>query len=419
MSTAKKRNAYLLIIAAFFLAFAAGRVRVRAAAAPANVKQTEADSSGIKFSFDTVLQKNIKYYYRISDTDEFAADRTIIDRIGSGSQGKGTIRNNLKAGSSYYLQVGTSFSAGTSVPEDISWSETAEVVTAPETLKEISQTNASASSVTLEWEAVDGANCYGVSCYPVGGKEKDAADILAETNKAVVRDLQTDTAYNVSIRAGRRSASGFIAYSAGKKSSHNVKTLPGKVAGLENTSFGTNNKSARIEWEKTEVAEQYEYIVSDNKGKKIRTDTVSAWYVNVEKLSDNRFYLVKVRGCITLSGNRKKTGAWSDPLYFAASPGKESLRAENAGNAIEVSWGKVAGATGYTVYISEKRNSDYRKASTVNAAKRNLKIKKFNKKKLVKGKTYYIRVVAVKQTKSGGVFTSSDNPAYCAWLRKE
>ena len=60
---------------------------------------------------------------------------------------------------------------------------------------------------------------------------------------------------------------------------------------------------------------------------------------------------------------------------------------------LTVKWSKVTGAKSYTVSISTKQSKGFKKVKTVKASKRKVVIKKYGKKKLKKGKIYWIRIV--------------------------
>ena len=84
-----------------------------------------------------------------------------------------------------------------------------------------------------------------------------------------------------------------------------------------------------------------------------------------------------------------KYGAWSDVTYFARSP-YSKVNAKASGKSIRLSWNKVSGATNYTVYISSKKNSGYKKVGTIK--KTSTTINKYGKSALKSGKTYYVRI---------------------------
>ena len=70
---------------------------------------------------------------------------------------------------------------------------------------------------------------------------------------------------------------------------------------------------------------------------------------------------------------------------------------------MKASWNKVSGAKKYVVYMSDKKGSGHKKIKTTK--KRTIKISKFKKKGLKKGKSYYVYVSAVRNI-GGHTYTS-------------
>ena len=80
---------------------------------------------------------------------------------------------------------------------------------------------------------------------------------------------------------------------------------------------------------------------------------------------------------------------------------------------MKINWGKIKGASGYTVYVSTKRNSGYKKVASVKGSKSSVTVKKLKGKKFKSSKTYYVYIVAKK--KAGGVtYTTGVNYTYIA-----
>ena len=100
------------------------------------------------------------------------------------------------------------------------------------------------------------------------------------------------------------------------------------------------------------------------------------------------FTKARARAYIIIN-NKKIYGAWSD-LNYNASAKKVTLR--RRGNKIKVTWKKISGAAGYTVMISTKAKSGFKKVKTLGKKSTSITIKKCGKKKLKKHKRYYIRV---------------------------
>ena len=113
------------------------------------------------------------------------------------------------------------------------------------------------------------------------------------------------------------------------------------------------------------------------------------------------FYKVRVRAYIKI-GPQIYYGKWSDYFYTAPDLGFDSRKnikiasvSKKKQPRIKLSWMKVKGATCYEIYMSETNAAGFKKIKTVK--KRNIIIKKFNKKKLKKNTKYFFKVVAVKK----------------------
>ena len=85
---------------------------------------------------------------------------------------------------------------------------------------------------------------------------------------------------------------------------------------------------------------------------------------------------------------------------------------------IQLNWKKVKGASNYTVYISDKQNSGYKKVGTYNSKKTSATIRKFGKKALKSGKTYYVRIDASKNVKVNKKSKTFKNTQYYTWKVK-
>ncbi len=113
----------------------------------------------------------------------------------------------------------------------------------------------------------------------------------------------------------------------------------------------------------------------------------------MKNIKATQFYKVRIRSYVTIN-NKVLYGAWSDYKIFGQQP---KVNIKKAGKGVKLTWKKVKGAKNYTVYMSTKRNSGFKKVKTLK--KNSLKITKFKKKKIKRNKTYYVYVVAT--TKSG------------------
>ena len=91
-------------------------------------------------------------------------------------------------------------------------------------------------------------------------------------------------------------------------------------------------------------------------------------------------------------GDNKLYSEWSGYRYFFLQniSGKINRNAKK----ITMKWGKVTGATGYTVYISTKANGKYKKVKSFGKNSKGATITKIGGKKLKSNQSYYIKLVA-------------------------
>ena len=138
---------------------------------------------------------------------------------------------------------------------------------------------------------------------------------------------------------------------------------------------------------------QFQFQTSNGKVKKNVTTTSS--YAYIDRFINGTFYKYRARTYVAC-GKTKKYSKWSS-IKTIAMPKSMSFTARN--KAIKMSWGKIAGASGYDVYVSNKQYSGYKKVKSLSAKNRSITIKKYGKKALKKGATYYVRMIP--KAKSG------------------
>lgn len=102
--------------------------------------------------------------------------------------------------------------------------------------------------------------------------------------------------------------------------------------------------------------------------------------------------------------------AISDDVKAATLPSAPSIKVTAGKKKADVKWGKVTGATNYTVYYSTSKKSGYKKAGTTSG-------KSYTVKKLKPGKTYYFKVVANKKVGSK-TYTSAYSKIVSAKIKK-
>ena len=129
-------------------------------------------------------------------------------------------------------------------------------------------------------------------------------------------------------------------------------------------------------------------------------------YENFNKLA-SATHRMRVRAYTTFNGVTTY-GAWSDWLEIV--PPLKKLTGRSSGKRkVTLKWSKVKGATSYTVYVSTKRTTGYKKTKTVSAKKKKVTIKKIGKKKLKSGKRYYFMVRPNKKVNGVNYFSTFNN----------
>ena len=129
----------------------------------------------------------------------------------------------------------------------------------------------------------------------------------------------------------------------------------------------------------------------------------AANYVN-SGLAYGKTYYYKVRAFRKVDGVSYYSG-WSNIRAYSLIPGKpvlSSVKNKKKKTAV-VTWKKVIGASGYEVYRSTKKNSGYKKVTTIKKGS----TVRYTNKKLKKGKTYYYKIRAYK--------TVNKNKGYSAY----
>ena len=133
--------------------------------------------------------------------------------------------------------------------------------------------------------------------------------------------------------------------------------------------------------------------------------------MSADKIVYSKWHKARVRAYVNINGV-KKYGAWSAYSYMGHQPEVISAKQVGSKNQVKVKWDTISGSTGYTVYMSTKKNSGYKKVGTTK--KTNLTVSKIGKTKLKKNKTYYVYVLANKKVGK----TTYSSPANWTWSFK-
>lgn len=229
------------------------------------------------------------------------------------------------------------------------------------------QTDATSGSVTLKWDAMQGATGY---------------EIYADYSRTNL--LKTVTTNTATIKAAAGSAKHYYVFpvkttSSGFKSIYGYKSVyakaaPGKVSGVGQKGYYTwkpYSSEVSLSWKRNAndqwSAEGFKVeIYTVNGKKKLKTYYARSIYQDV-KLSSikNKGFQVRVAGYVTVN-NKKCLGTWSSKAVVL--PNAKVSAVKNSYNSsaktFKIKWKKVPGAKKYVVYGVKNRSSSILKSNT-------------------------------------------------------
>lgn len=172
-------------------------------------------------------------------------------------------------------------------------------------------------------------------------------------------------------------------------------------ASVKAASAGYNK--AKISWAKVKGASSYEVYKYDSKARKyVKAGTATGTSLTVKGLTAGSKYSFRVRA---YSKADKIYSSWSKTVSVKPVPAKTSVKAKNLkGKKAQVSWKKVDGASGYTVYRAAGKGS-YKAVKTVKSGK----TVKFTNKSLKKGTIYKYKVKAYRTVKGKKIYGSNSS----------
>lgn len=261
----------------------------------------------------------------------------------------------------------------------------------------VTQTGITTNSVTVSWPAERDATRYVVYVGTDYNSYSQYAVLSPSQTSITISGLPAGCERYVRVRYDWVGSTGKT-YADSSVGTVYAITLPGKVTNLGQERWYYFIKSFEATWDKQEGVSGYEYVVKTNKGKVKAQGKTSSNRFSVDKISNTVVYTAQVRAYTVLNG-QTYYGEWSDVAYFFTQP--RVTKAKVSGSKLTVKWKKVAGATGYDVYVSTKPTTGYKKVKSVNSKKSSVTLTKFNKKKISSKKKYYVYVATKKKTKSG------------------
>lgn len=264
----------------------------------------------------------------------------------------------------------------------------------------VTQTGLTTTSITVQWvpPAIGTPTAYYVGI----GTDSTSARTQAESKAILVPNLATSytfnnltpgTSYYIYVYYDYVNSSGTSKF-AQVGSLWAAVTHPAKVSGVKQTKWWYYIEKVDFSWN-TQPAAKYEYIVKNNKGKKIYTSELTPNSKgSCGKVKNNSIYTVQVRAKVTCDG-KEYYGDWSDAAYLFTQP--MVSKASVSGGKLKVTWGKINGVTGYDIYVSTKEKKGYKKVKSVGKSKKSVTISKLKGKKFSNSKKYYVYIVAKKK----------------------
>ena len=199
---------------------------------------------------------------------------------------------------------------------------------------DMAQVNLATDSITVQWQPETDALKYNIY---VGTSSSDATlytTVGADHTTFTIPGLTAGSQKYISVKYEKRYTYSGTIYE-GYVDSGYFKTLPGKVTGLKQEKWWYFIEAFDTIWNEMEAADQYEYIIRNSSGKKLKQGTTSSNRASYEKASNKKIYTVQVRAIETING-QKCYGAWSDKAYCFTQPRIKTLKA--SGNKITVKW---------------------------------------------------------------------------------
>lgn len=374
MKTKLNKKFWLFAAAlAFAVTLFANPVDVKAAVAtPANVKQTAANDSAVKITWDKVsgaANYGVQYSTDASSwkdvsssyVDEYAATAEIY---------------NLYSGTTYYVRVCAYETAAVAS----TWSAPVKVDTAPGKLTGLKQVDADKSTATISWTAVYGATGYEVYYTASSNSEPKYHGAVGATSAKIT--LGANSAYAVYVYPYRNAAaSQNKALVTDNGAGVVAVTVPSAPKSLNVYTGDYKTKTLGFSWTSSSSltnTDGYELEVyqlkTNGKQKRIGKSTVITSIYDQSNVYDTSVKSSKlfsspckyrVRSYVTING-AKKYSNWSSYKTYVPQAVQKKLKA-TSGTSAKLTWSKVSGATSYTIYY---KTSSYGKWKTI---KKNVK----------------------------------------------
>ncbi len=234
------------------------------------------------------------------------------------------------------------------------------------------------------------------SSYTYNGKSKKPS---VTVKNAKGETLKKDEDYTVAYSSGRKAVGTYSVEVTFKGNYSGEKTLTFKIkpGRTEKITVNQTESTIKLSWKKVEGATGYRVYIYNEKTKKYKTlGTTEKLSCSIKKLKSGTTYKFSVKAYTKTS----KGTVWAEETHrisAATKPAVPSVTAKAGQSKATLNWKKVTGITGYIVYMSEKKDSGYKKlgsTSKLSCTVKNLK----------KGKTYYFKVKAYKTVDGKNVY---------------
>lgn len=385
----KALAAFVFILAAVVFVPVTSQAEIKA---PTGLKQTKADRTGVAFSWDAVPGADAYVVAGSTDGKQYSA----FDEV---TYTPSYTITGLGAGQSLYVQVvAVTVDPDTEKLIGSDVSDSLELVTSPDAAAiTVNCAERTQNFLTFTWNACTGATSYVVYDY---SNKQVLTTVPAATTTYTRTGLVPGSSYGIVVEPVRTSASGFAA-STNVSALYNVytsKNAPGKPSTSDFTLSIPSVSSKTVSFLAADLSRQadgYEVEVYKVKGgKKVKTLSASNGVrTNSMSFSKNTPYKYRVRYYVVNDG-KNTYGEWSGFRYFhrQSVSGKKKWNTASKNAKVKLTWSKVTGATGYSVYVSTSKNGKYKKVKTLGKNSKGFTITKIGKKKLQKNKSYYIKV---------------------------
>ena len=330
--------------------------------------------------------------FKIRWNDDFGASKTIVKISASGPNGDYNKTETsysfeeyvygLSAGKTYYVKL-TPYIDNREATEYTS--DPFPVATAPNSVVDLKQTNATTNSYKISWSAAYGATKYGIYRYAnsteqlIGTTTKTSYTVKKVSNKARLD-------YSTYVRA-IRNVNGYDAKSYySYLSSYDVNLVPKK----SNIKVSSTYDFGVVYFDVNSVPFQKGYEINVYKANKKKVYTSGTGY-RYEGFKKGQFYKAKARAWTQIgAGQKHYNGKWSKFTYFTL--GCKNVSGKGKSHAINVSWSKVKGGkVKYDIYVSKSYKSGLKKFKK-NVSGSSVKVTKYGKSRLSSRTYYYVYV---------------------------